>query len=101
MKNPQDNKRNLATRRTAAEGGDTRNVASKPFIDPSEQVNDRDLLEAVCADLCRGKLGRYPIFGFGLKVEERGGNEEKFAVLVFYGCHWCGRTPSQPQPRYN
>lgn len=78
-------KRNSEVRRASAQGGNIRNTTSKPFIDPKEQITNREMLEAACANLCHGTPDRYPIFGLRLKGEERGNGEEKFPVIVFYG----------------
>lgn len=84
MTNAND-QRNTQVRREGAVGGNTRRIAGKPFIDPNAQIKNRDKLEAACADLCRGKPNRYPIFGLGLKVEMIPGSPEDFPAVVFYG----------------
>ena len=71
----------IESRRANAEGRPPRHVP--PSIPDWEWITDKAKTEQACLQILRGEPGLYPIFGIQLHVEERQGNNEKFAILVY------------------
>lgn len=62
-----------------------RDAATKVQTAEVDWIKPGEPTERACLQIRQGKLGRYPIFGLKLKVEERRGRDEIFPALVFYG----------------